>query len=262
MPTLNKNQVTSTSVLQVDITSAQTMLIISGIAIPEYATPANDGNTYLTPFTVDLGVYALEVLQSSVTVGLCDITSNNGAFQFSADEATVSLGGNGKVSLTLNLQVLGQSTLHRFSYQVVLLVKPAASKVKGSIKWNQDLWDLAQTSQGIPSSLKNQLTIAIVKLIPPPPGELGGSQETVKTGHCDTFTHAAHSGTCEAGFEIDGVPFGETLSVQVLTGSDFKAPSVDFLTVVQTSGPSSFELTPEHSSVTCDFLITTVTQPK
>ena len=204
------------------------MLIISGVAICKY-TPPNDGNAYLVDFTIKLGVFALDILQSSATLGLTDVSTQSTPFQLEASTASVSLESSGEIVLEVMAGGLGQSTLNRFSYQVILLVKAATSKVSGKIKWNQSLWNLAPATGGPPSALHGQVTIKVVKTIPPSPGRLGGSTVTVKTGHCDAFSHPHGSHLCEADYEITGLPFGETLSVQVEVGSDFKAPELDFI---------------------------------
>lgn len=262
MPTLSGNELTSTSVLEADVTSDQRMLIISGIAICEYSAPANDGNVYLDEFTIKLGVFALDILQSSVTLGLTDVSTQSTPFQFEASSAQVSLDSSGEIVLNVLAGCSGQSTLNRFSYQVVLLVKAATSEVRGTIKWDQTLWNLAPEAGAPPPALYDQITVNVVKNIPPPPGGLGGATVTVKTGHCDAFNHPSGSDICEAQYQITGLPFGEALSVAVEVGSDFTAPPDYSVSVVQTSGPQTFTLTPNDPSQTCDFAVGAIRQPK
>jgi len=262
MPTLSGNELTSTSVLEADLTSDQRMLIISGIAICEYSTPANDGNVYLDEWTIKLGVFALDILQSSVTLGLADVSTQGTPFEFEASSARVSLDSSGEIVLNVLAGCAGQSTLNRFSYQVVLLVKAVTSQVRGTIKWDQTLWNLAPDAGGPPPVLAEQITVKVVKNVPPPPGSLGGSIVTVKTGHCDAYSHHTDSDSCEAQYDITGLPFGEALSVEVDVGSKFVAPPNDFVSVVQTSGPAIFTLTVNDPSRTCDFAVGAVQQPK
>ncbi len=164
MHTLGSHQLTSTSILEVDVTSNQTMLVISGIAIPEFASSI-DGQVRSEKFKIELGVYAVEILQSSVTVGLCDITSVSGDFAFGTDEATVSLSDTGEISLIVTAQVLGISTLIRFSYQVVVLIKPVKARVTGTVKWDESLWNVAQTPPDVPPSVKHEVTIVVAKQV-------------------------------------------------------------------------------------------------
>jgi hypothetical protein len=264
MPTIELGPltgVTSTSVIQADLGDNLNLLVISGIAIPNWFID-DWGRLYFQDFLVHLGVYALNLTQSSVVVALCSIRNNNSSFTFALNDASVALSSDtGELLLTVNAALSGARTeLDRFSYQIVATVEPVVPKITGTIAWPTELWNPPSLDAAV---IQAQLAILANQFVPGTPGSFGSSVTVAK----GTITSVVVldlptpgklgqlTPTCIANYEIDNPPLYAPLSVVVTPSSIFKAASGSAIGVAQVSGPLQFSLTTTTSTIECDFRI-------
>lgn len=181
MPTLdvnNPNQVSSPAALDVVLGVPQGhLLIFTGIAIPEYDT--ND-DLIREPVTVNLGKTVLNPkipFTYSATVGLASIGNSDSDFTFATDDVSVVADPTtGQLQLVCDLAVQGSSQLHRFSYQANVIVQTTEPSISGSIFWRRSV----ATVQ--PQFTNNLFTVQAAVLIPPQPGQFGGTLQKVADG--------------------------------------------------------------------------------
>lgn len=110
---------TSGSQIQAYLGGNQTLLVLSGIAIPNWEVN-DDGHLYFMDIHVHLGVYAYRLLQSSVVTALCRLENDNSAFTSALNNATVlRKPDTGELLLSTQNALSGSRTaLNRFSYRL------------------------------------------------------------------------------------------------------------------------------------------------
>lgn len=265
MPTIELGPltgVTSTSMISADLGNNQSLVVISGIAIPNWIID-DDGHLYFQTFLVHLGIYALDMIQSSVVVALCSIENNNSSFTFAVNDASVALSPDtGELILTANTALSGSRTaLSRFSYQIVATVEPVVAKISGVIAWPTELWDPPSLD---PAVIAPQLAIAANQFVPGGPGSFG-SNVTVAKGTVTSVERlelptpgqrGRLTQTCFASYEIDNPPLYAPLNVRVTPSAVFKSPG-NAIGAAQVSGPALFTLTTTAPTMVCDFRIST-----
>lgn len=251
--------VTSTSMIQADLGNNQNLVVISGIAVPNWIIN-DDGHLYFLTVQVHLGVYALNLIQSSVVVALCSIENDGSSFTFALDSASVALSPDtGELILAADTALSGKQTaLSRFSYQIVATVEPVIAKVTGQIAWPASMWEPPSLD---PAVIAPQLTILANQFVPGGAGSFGSNVAAAKgrvtsverlrlptaAGKRGPFTE-----TYLASYEIDNMPLYEPLGVTVTPSSVFSAPGYS-VGVAQVVGPLQFTLTTSNPSVVCDF---------
>ena len=228
---------------------AQRLLIMSGIAIPEFYTN-NDEDTAQTNICVRLGVFVAGLDAGPVTnIGLASIENDETNFLFAVDSGVLEHDlANGELVLKVAAAILGEETyIHRFSYQIVAHVHRARAQISGVIGVPSDIRDLSHIPAadvaaafeitanrvergGVPGGL------AFDKLIPVAVGVAGGVRPGADGTHFVTYT-------------IDGCPFAVPMTVEVKTvGQNWP----DSIGVGQVAGPRPVTLTgtaPDASGV-------------
>jgi hypothetical protein len=231
---------------------AQRLLIMSGIAIPEFWTN-HDEEESRQEVIVRLGVFVAILDRAVVEVGLASVENDETTFRFAVDEARVELEpGSGELILRVNAAVLGEETyLHRFGYQIVAHVRRARAQISGVIGVPVDVLDLGRlTPQDVPAAFEisaNRVErggvpggFAFDKLIPVAFGATGA----VRRGS---------EGMGFVDYVIDNCPFATPLTVEVKLAGRFWPGSVG---VGQVAGPRPVTLTgaaPDASGV--DFAV-------
>ena len=115
-------QVPSFSRIRIPLADGTELLIISGIAEPDWVIN-DDGNTYAADVYVPLEVTVTKIQQATITGGLCSIANGHTRFLFSLDSA--SLLQNPELVFKLSMTALGgQTAISRFSFQAVAIVEP------------------------------------------------------------------------------------------------------------------------------------------
>src|ERR1700722_6990994 len=211
LPTLGPiSGVTSTAVITADL-GADQLLVISGIAIPDWNVNDND-NLYQDSVQVRLGVYALSIRTASVDVALCSIANDDSTFTFAVDSATVAAGPTGELTLTVDMALMGSHTaLSRFSYQVVALGELAAARISGTVTWLGSLWEPAGNPPGDLAAVAANLGITSRHLIPPATQQSFPTWQPVGQSQVTSLTRVplGLDILVEADYEILGIPFGQ-----------------------------------------------------
>jgi hypothetical protein len=127
--------VASHSVLRADLGDGRTLVVISGIAMPEFAVNDDEHNDRQV-CQLNLRERAELVEHSSATVGLASISNDETAYVFATDEVNLKRNDSGELVLETHLSALGENTsLHRFSYQVVVTNRVVAAEITGTLSW-------------------------------------------------------------------------------------------------------------------------------
>ncbi|GJG94056.1 hypothetical protein [Cupriavidus pauculus] len=218
---------------------AQRLLIMSGIAIPEFRTN-HDEEVNQQEIVVRLGVHVAQLDKAVTNVGLASIQNDETNFLFAVDEGKLELDpASGELILRVVAAILGEDTyLHRFSYQIVAHVRRARAQISGVIgvpAGIRDLRGLAPADRGnafeITANRVEQGGVpggfAFEKLIPVAVGA----------------THALRQGSDGMQFveyAIDNCPFATSLVVEVkLVGAGWPGS----IGVGQVAGPRPITLT-------------------
>jgi hypothetical protein len=124
---------------------AQRLLIMSGIAVPEFWTN-HDEETNQQEILVRLGVHVAQLDKAVTNLGLASIENDETNFLFAIDSGQLELeAATGELVLRVVAAILGEETwLHRFSYQIVAHVRRARAQVSGVIGVPKDIRDLAE----------------------------------------------------------------------------------------------------------------------
>ncbi len=210
---LDPSQVASASQFEVLVGDpAQRLLIMSGIAVPEFWTN-HDEEPNQADIVVRLGVHVAALERAVVNVALASIENDETNFAFAVNSGGVELDG-GELVLKVGAVILGEETyLHRFSYQIVAHVRRARAQISGVIAVPADVLDVRELS---PADLGAAFEIsanrterggvpggfAFDKLIPVAWGAVGA----VRPG-------PAHTHFVE--YTIDNCPFAVPLTVEV-----------------------------------------------
>jgi len=123
--------VASHTALRADLGEGRSVVVISGIALPEF-TVNDDDQTNRQLCRLNLRERAELVEQHTLTVGLAAISNDETAYVFATDESALTRNDDGELVLETHLAVLGENTgLHRFSYQVVVVNRVVAAEITG-----------------------------------------------------------------------------------------------------------------------------------
>lgn len=259
MSTLDPNQVSSPGVLDLVLGVPPTrLLIFTGVAIPEYAT--ND-DLIREPVTVNLGKTVANPklpFTYSATVGLASIGNSDSDFTFATDDVSVVADPNtGELQLVCDLAVQGSSQLHRFSYQANVIVQTTEPSISGSIFWRKSV----ATAQ--PQFPNNLFTVQAAILIPPQPGQFGGTFQKVADGTVIYPAASANPNFLPDGFFvqflIENPPVDTPLYIicnpvdGAFQAAESQAGTFSCATI---SGPSPMTLTPPNLQINAvDFIL-------
>lgn len=244
----------TSSSLQAVLPDGQTLLVLSGIAEPDWVVN-DDGHIYYQDIQVRLGVFALTIQQATITVGLASVANGDSAFTLALNTGTLSLDPNtGELLLDVAAAALGnQTAVSRFGYQVVTTVDRVMPKITGDVGWPSSLW-----AAGDVQAVNAQLHIVASIVVPPSGPQQFGTTEPIAAAELTTVSRQS-DGYIVASFEIDDVPLYRPLAVSVTPGADFKPPAGEYLTVIQTGGPTEFTLTQSTPAEQVIFAIQSVT---
>ena len=144
---LDPNQVASATQFEVLLGEpAQRLIILSGIAIPEFWTN-HDEEVNQTEILVRLGVFVSSIDQAVTNLGLASIENDETNFLFRVDSGQLELDPSGELVLRVQAAILGEETyLHRFSYQIVAHVRRARAQISGVIGVPVDIRELGELS--------------------------------------------------------------------------------------------------------------------
>lgn len=146
---LDPGQVASATQFEVLVGEpSQRLLIMSGIAIPEFRTN-HDEEISQQEIVVRLGVHVAQLDKAVTNVALASIENDETNFAFAVNTGVLELeAGSGELILKVQAAILGEGTyLHRFSYQVVAHVRRARAQISGVIGVPNDIRDLTGLSQ-------------------------------------------------------------------------------------------------------------------
>lgn len=245
----------SSSSIQAQLPNGQQLLVLSGIAEPDWVI--DTGNLSFQDFEVRLGKFVLAINQVTVTTGLASVANGNSAFTWALNSAYVSVDPDtGELLLNVSAAALGSHTaVSRFGYQVVAVVQPITVQITVEVAWSQSLWS---PPAGDLQAVGEQITVTAGEILPGS-GQSFGSVQTIATG---SPTAMRESGTTWfAVFEITAVPLYRQLTVQVSPGSAFTPPPGEPIAVVPVSGPGQFTLTQSDPQAQLIFSIQPVPSP-
>jgi hypothetical protein len=240
------NQVTSASSFEVLVGEpGQRLIILSGIAIPEFWTN-HDEELHQDDIEVRLGVHVASLDQAVAHVGLASIENAETNFVFNLGTARVEVNSDGELVLRVWGAILGEETLiHRFGYQVVAHVHKVAARISGTILVPKEIMDMSTLSDAevagafaITANRIEKITTGVFldeKLIPVAWGATGG----VRTDEAN----------CYVDYDIDACPFNIALKVEVKLGGRL---AISGIAVGQVAGPNPVVLTtaqPDASGV-------------
>ncbi len=239
------NQVVSPTQIDADLgVGARHLLVLSGIAVTSWEVDTDDVQRDETH--VKLGVYASNLEQWSVFVGLASISNDETEFVFATDSASVLLDpDSGELILVFYPAVMGEpSGLHRVSYQVVVTVVRVSPHIAGTITWPKSLF--TPQSRDV-STVAGQLGIMANRYerITPPEGFVYDKLTPVTPGQIVKLDIGEDD--CVAYYRVDNPVMAVPLRVTV--NADFSVPEPYYLVVGQTAGPDVFTLTGAAPSV-------------
>lgn len=239
-----------------------TLVIFSGIAAPAISID-DDSTIYRDDVVLKLGIN-VNVIHNAVTqVGLASISNGETQFVFATDTGRLEVDPvTGELQLLVQTAVLGGDTsLNRFSYQVVAHVTKVATRISGTIKVPRDVSDLSSFVDI--KSLPNlaplhalfRVTANRIEALPPDPNGFSGERLIpVATGKIVDVICSPED--CFVSYVIDGCPFNIPLKVAVDLTSKLQGFSA-----VQVAGPRVVVLTklvPAVSGVDFEVIVTKV----
>ncbi len=245
------NQVVSVTQLDADLgVKDRRLLVLSGIALTDWKLDSDELHRGETQ--VRLGVYASNLEQWSVFVGLASIANDETGFVFAADTARVELDSHsGELLLFVNTALLGEwSYLGRISYQVVVTVVRLSPHIAGTITWPK--WIFTPPSNDI-SAVAGHLTIIAnryERVTPEVANAFNGSFDKLTPavpGQILRLDIAADN--CTLHYRIDNPPMAVDLQVTVEADSQFQVPIPAYVAVTQVAGPRVFKLTGSAPSI-------------
>jgi hypothetical protein len=210
------------------------LLLFSGIATGAAGEILGDCDSDRSQMTVTLHLNrtATRVLQSSSTISLASISGDGGPYIFATDSSSVQLDPTtGELSIIAvlvaqgdNAGFLGHATcnyLNRFSYSAQILVDIQAPYISGFVRWNES--DAAAEDWPALAISAGNMTPGAPSAVPF--GEPGWTPSlptwtVVATGILNPPVLA--SGVYTASYFIQGVPFGQQVSVQAMSFPNFK----------------------------------------
>lgn len=247
LDTRNPQQVASVSQVDADLgVGGRRLLVLSGIALTDWKLDSDELHRGETQ--VRLGVFARNLEQWSVHVGLASIGNDETEFVFATDTARVDLDPQtGELLLFFKTALLGEwSYLGRVSYQVVATVVRVTPHIAGTITWPKSLFtpasrDVATVAGelAVMANRHEQITpsigFAYEKLTPVTPGQI----VRLDLNRTD----------CVAHYRIDNPPMAMPLKVTVEPGPAFRVHAPGTVVVGRVAGPDVFTLTASASSV-------------
>jgi hypothetical protein len=253
------NQVSSPEVLDVLLGLPQNhLLIFTGVAIPEFG-PDDDLNREQVIVKLGKTVRNPQIpFQYSATVGLASIGNADSDYTFATDDVSVIADPqSGELQLLCDIAVQGSSILHRFSYQANIIVQTNEPVISGSIFWRKS------TASALPQFANNLFTVQASILIPPPPGQFGGTFQKVADGSVIYPPAPASSGFLSDGlfvqYVIENPPLNTDLYIicNPVDGAFRPAgTTAGTFRCVPISGPSPIHLTPPNLQMSgVDFLL-------
>lgn len=121
---------------------AQRLMIMSGIAIPEFWTN-HDEEPSQQEIIVHLGVHVASIDHAVTNIGLASIENDETNFVFAVNSGRLEL-LNGEMVLKVSAVILGEETyLHRFSYQIVAHVRRVRAQISGAISVPSEILDVS-----------------------------------------------------------------------------------------------------------------------
>ena len=260
------NQVSSPEVLDVLLGLPQNhLLIFTGIAIPEFAPGKGLSQEQVT---VKLGKTVRNPqipFQYSATVGLASIGNADSDYTFATDDVTVVADPqSGELQLLCDIAVQGDSILHRFSYQASVIVQTSEPAISGSIFWRKSV------ASALPQFANDLFTVEAAILIPPPPGQFGGTFQKVADGSVIYPPAPANSGFLPDGlfvqYVIENPPLNTDLYIicNPVDGAFQPAgSSAGTFSCVLISGSSPVNLKPPNLQMSgVDFLLELIPPPR
>jgi hypothetical protein len=248
---LDPGQVSSASSFEVLVgEQAQRLLILSGIAIPEFWTN-HDEETKQDVVVVKLGVHVAVLDRATAHVGLASIANDETNFLFALTGPQVEVEpGTGELLLRVPAAILGEKTLiHRFGYQVVAHVRKVSARISGTIRVPRDILDIGGFPAASVASLF-EITANKVELIVPPPGQVGFTTEKlIPVAAGSTGAVRADDSAHFVDYAIDACPFNTPLRVEVKPAGGLAIAAV---VAGQVAGPRPVVLTnlqPDASGV-------------
>ena len=193
---------------------AQTMVVFSGIAIPEFWTN-HDEEVKQDEIIVRLGIHVSVLERSVVHVGLASIKNDETNFLFALDTAKLEVeSGSGELLLKVTGAILGEHTaIHRFGYQGVAHVRKVTARISGTVLVPRDIVDMEGWSAAdIASSF--EITANRVEIMPAPPGGFT-SEILIPVAVGQTGMKRATKEVCFVDYAIDACPFNVPLRVEV-----------------------------------------------
>jgi hypothetical protein len=237
---LDPKQVASPSSFDVLIGEpARQLIILSGIAIPEFWTN-HDEEVSRDEIVVKLGVFVARLERATAHVGLASIANDETNFLFALDTATVEAEpGTGELTLRVNAAILGEETLiHRFGYQIVAHAHRVFAQISGTIRLPREILDIEGWGAPDIASLF-EITANRIEHVPTAPGQFAfdklvavaaGRTGVVRGTRTDAFID----------YTIDGCPLNLPLIVEVRLVGRLALTGV---AVGQTAGPRPVLLT-------------------
>jgi hypothetical protein len=250
----------SFSIIPAELPGGQQLLVISGIAEPDWYIN-DDDNLYVAGVGVHLGVWVAEVKQSTVTGGLCSVANGNSKFTFALDRAGLlpleDTGGELVLGVTMSAQG-AETALSRFGFQVVAVVTQTTTKITGVITWNNEMWQPVAGSSLI-SEVTANVRIVVSELVEPTTPGTFASWQPIAQGRIVAVEDIIEGlpVIVAASYEIDGLPLTRNLSLSVIPSPAFRAPAGSAVVVLQTTGQPSFVLTAAAPDYSANFRIAT-----
>lgn len=212
----NSSHVSSSQFFEVEIGNPTlTLYIASGIAVPEIEID-DDDDISREEVIVKLGVNVSAIHEAVTQVGLASISNDESAFVFATDAGKLIVDPT-TTELELHVQtaIMGDdSSLSRFSYQIVVQITKVNSRISGAIIVPRSLIDLKQHSA---TELDSMFRVRAnrIETIAPPPGSTFIAEKLipVATGKSDGVS-CEHT-HCFVKYVIDGCPLNIPLRVTV-----------------------------------------------
>jgi hypothetical protein len=248
----NPNQVSSFQHLEVDtVDPTRKLHIFSGIAIAAFHIDDND-SIHRTPVVVDLNIALPDLQQAAAQVGLASISNEESEFVFAVDNARVDAAGStGALTLTADLALMGdESSLSRFSFQVVVVAGVHATGISGRVTWNRALLDAG----GFTSAQVASVLVVHANTIETIQGHDGNFNQIVLHKISSTVPQSLHheGDNFWVPYNFDHLPLNTSLRLTVQLSSAFSIGS----SAGQVSGPLTITLFPNHlSEAGVDFVV-------
>ena len=235
----NPNEVSSPSVIAgADLgAGGRSLAVLSGIAIVDWKY--NSDVTWHGQTEINLGMFASNIEQWSVFVGLASVSSKGPEYVFAADTTSLGLRDTGELFLHIDTALMGTwGYLGRISYQVVATLVRVHPYIAGTISWDSGLFAPASLDPSLLGGAISVYANSVVE-IPPGPSSFGSTILTPLSPPGTIFKIARQGDSFVASYRIDGPPLAKPLRVSVVSSPPFPSYAGAGLT----SGPLDFTLT-------------------